>query len=680
MHAPPGPATAHERAGSSPPGADEGCTGTGPCTETAGGASRRSLLAAAAAVAAAAPLTRTGTARAASTAASTAAATRTAPLDWYELVPGFVATSDDPDDSPPGTGFAAPNPWGHYTAYRVATSTLGHRTWRIENMAPVNAVRSQGSTMWLFEGSQRALLIDTAQDTPDVLGESDLKLVVAHLLSHQDDGSPRPAPVDFDVANTHRHGDHTGKNAQMGDRTVYYPELDWPEQAPEHYVPVREGGGTSAVLGGSGEGQAVGVFDLGGRTIRAVALYGHTPGSTGYLDVDNLLLATGDAIGSAYVWAHFDSATTTLYRDMLGRLREVLAPLAGIALLPAHFYQIKQFARGLPPVNGAPLDAQYVEDMHAAATAALDGSVAGEPYRTIGREVVWIGARSARMTYSLANLYPGGPRAGESADSDDAYHLVAIPGAYRSSPDADAAYAFLDNIRTGLHLIRDSANQSMHLLRGSERALLIGTGRGTQGLERYVSALLDGHPLEVVLTGDDPAQAGGLAQFSQYPIHVPEGSRLDLSGLENVSTLRSGEVLPLGVDETGRAVWLEAYALPGASAASTTLLDPVSRVLFAGEALGEQGPDGGLPLQVPLQDFAGSLTAWRRTTDGRYDTLHTAHNHQWHTSPGYVDSIEEAVRTGLAHGPDAYVSTPRPGYAALSAGSEDTLAVLLLPL
>ena len=55
--------------------------------------------------------------------------------------------------------------------------------------------------MYLLEGTQRALLIDTAQDTPEEMGKNDLKTVVRHLLGHNDDGSVRANPVDFVVAN-----------------------------------------------------------------------------------------------------------------------------------------------------------------------------------------------------------------------------------------------------------------------------------------------------------------------------------------------------------------------------------------------------------------------------------------------------------------------------------------------
>src|SRR4029078_9140102 len=131
-----------------------------------------------------------------------------------------------------------------YTAYLLSTNAKGQRSWRIENYLPnPTAGTAQGSTMYLFEGNARALLVDTAQNTADVAGQADLKAVVRHLLGHQNDGATRANALDFVVANTHSHGDHTGKNALMSDRAVYYPDLDWPRNAaPPNYVPIKEGG------------------------------------------------------------------------------------------------------------------------------------------------------------------------------------------------------------------------------------------------------------------------------------------------------------------------------------------------------------------------------------------------------------------------------------------------------
>src|SRR5580658_7279117 len=88
------------------------------------------------------------------------------PLEYYRLVPGFLPEYKNASGRNLGNGFATPNPWGAYTAYLMATNAKGQRTWRIEDELPGGGT-SQGSTMYLLEGSERALLIDTAQNTQD---------------------------------------------------------------------------------------------------------------------------------------------------------------------------------------------------------------------------------------------------------------------------------------------------------------------------------------------------------------------------------------------------------------------------------------------------------------------------------------------------------------------------------
>src|SRR5688572_16591603 len=71
-------------------------------------------------------------------------------LDHYRLVPGFVAERFNEDGMALGTGFAAPNPWGAYTAYLLATNARGQRTWRVEHYLPnATSGTAQGSSMYL---------------------------------------------------------------------------------------------------------------------------------------------------------------------------------------------------------------------------------------------------------------------------------------------------------------------------------------------------------------------------------------------------------------------------------------------------------------------------------------------------------------------------------------------------
>jgi glyoxylase-like metal-dependent hydrolase (beta-lactamase superfamily II) len=482
------------------------------------------------------------------------------------------------------------------------------------------------------------------------------RLVPGFLLGHENDGkTARANPVDFVVANTHSHGDHTGKNRDMSDRTVYYPDLDWPRNnAPANYVPIREGGGTTT----HGNGTAVGEVALGGRTIRAISLYEHTPGSTGYLDTENNLIATGDAIGSGYVWAHF--GLISQYAETVRHLQAVLKPMDNPAVLPAHFYQVDEASRGPAPIRGRPLDKQYVDDEVAAAEGVLNGSVVGEPYGTVGRNVVIAKVNTGQMTYGLNTLFPPNT-------IDRAYHAIQIPG-WSGTVDF-AKYPMLANIKTNFYLIRDGSNDSLYLIRGSAKALLVGTGAGVPGLATFVSRLIGSVPLEVIVTSDDPGQIGGLMQFAADKVYVPKGAAISPKmGLTNVSEVGAGDTISLGTDTAGRPVTIQVEPLASHSATGLTLLDVNDRVLLSGDALGAQSVIDGLVLNTPLADFVTALAAWRAKTDGKYDVVYTAHNFQWFTLPAFVDQLQAAA----VKGPVGDAKTIK------SAGGADIVASIIL--
>jgi glyoxylase-like metal-dependent hydrolase (beta-lactamase superfamily II) len=596
------------------------------------------------------------------------------PVQWYRLAPGFLSESWDSDGVPLlDGGFAQPNPWGFYTAYLIHTNDKGQRTWRIENF--LNSTRltyryAQGSTMWLFEGSEKALLVDAAQNTADkpiVPGQLDLVTVVKQLLGHDNSGAPKGDPVDFEVAITHAHGDHTGKAVALAPRRVYFPDGDWPNNAPAHYAPIREGGGLTA----RGTIAAAGV-DLGDRYIEAVNQAGHTAGSTGYLDRENKMLATGDAYGSAYVYGHGGTPTSSWVPVMEKQLDLLRAQYPGISLLPAHFYQIKQFVRGKSPLNGRPLDLQYFEDQYENVKGVLDGTKIGEPYREQNRNVVWTGGASARYTYSLANMYPGGIFGGNGVIGK--YHAITIPGSYKLAAyqDANPPGPAIDNIKTGFYLIRDHANTSMYLIKGSTKALLVGTGSGSPGIADFAKRLAGDLPLEVIVTSNDADQIGGLSQFTGSKIYVPRGS--GVAG----EAVWDGSVIDLGVDSAGRPAQIEVQSLSGHSATGITLLSVSDRALLSGDALGEQYNGGGLILRDSLSRFDAALKAWRAKTDGRYDVIYTAHNYQWFTNPAYVDQVQQAVTSGLNGGPTLPSVRP-PGLRMLrSTGAADIVASIAL--
>jgi glyoxylase-like metal-dependent hydrolase (beta-lactamase superfamily II) len=360
------------------------------------------------------------------------------------------------------------------------------------------------------------------------------------------------------------------------------------------------------------------------------------------------------------------------YAKMFVHLQQVIAPYPNIAIFPAHFYQLKQFVRALPPLNGRPLDPQYVQDQKDNADGVVAGTKVGEPYREVGRNAVWTGGASARMVYSLAALYPGGIFGGLGDPTQ--YHAVTIPGSYKLAAYQDAAAPgpAIDNIKTGFYLIRDNANTSMYLIKGSTRAVLVGTGSGTPGIAAYARNLAGGLPLDVVVTSDDPDQLGGLSQFAGSTIYGP-------AGVTGVTTaVGSGDVIDLGVDSAGRPAKLEVQPLTGHSKKGLTLIDISDRALLSGDALGEQFNGGGLVLHDTLDRFDTALKAWRTKTDGRYDVVYTAHNYQWFTSPAYVDQVQQAVTLGLAGGATLTSTRPAGFKMVRSTGAADIVASLAI--
>ncbi len=428
------------------------------------------------------------------------AANSPAPIEYFKLFPGFVGEIKNEEGWT--TAFAAQNPWGQYTAYLMSTNAKGQRTIRIEQYFPYPRPEGrgglQGTTMYLLEGRDRALLIDTGNPATATDNVNDLKTVVRYILAHESDGSLRAKPLDFVVANTHSHGDHTGQNFRMWDRPFYYMDLDWPALAPANWVPIREGGGSTK----NGNGTAVAGIDLGDRKLTAIAMPPHTPGSTGYLDAENQMLFSGDALGSAFVWVQIGPITR--YLESARHLAELTAPYPKLAMFGSHFYQYALGPRRKPPINGRPADRQYILDQAELAEGLLKGTVVGETYE-VGRELVWATLRSAQIVYSLATVVSG------RSSTVDALSCRTDPEAVIQNNGRSLAWQKTAlGIKADFFLIRGPKGEVFHVLKGSKKTLLIGSGSGAPGLKAFVQQLVGKGSLEVVLTDGDPDQAVAL--------------------------------------------------------------------------------------------------------------------------------------------------------------------------
>jgi glyoxylase-like metal-dependent hydrolase (beta-lactamase superfamily II) len=162
--------------------------------------------------------------------------------------------------------------------------------WQIhEYNANLYILRESGCTnyekpfLYLFFGSERALLIDTGA------GASDAAAVTQKLIAGWLAKNKRPS-IPLVVAHTHAHNDHTAGDKGFDDMpnvtliaaTVEAEQkafgiAQWPEQA--------------------------GLIDLGGRVIDVIAIPGHQPAHVAYYDRQTGILHTGDHLypGRLYI-------------------------------------------------------------------------------------------------------------------------------------------------------------------------------------------------------------------------------------------------------------------------------------------------------------------------------------------------------------------------------------------
>lgn len=151
-----------------------------------------------------------------------------------------------------------------YSSKDLKVSELAEKVWVIET--------TDMTTMYLIEGSEKALLIDTGTRCDS------LDKVISKITSR---------PVD--VVLTHAHGDHDGN--------IGYFSAVW--MHPADTVLLQKGYSGKIQFVGDGD-----IFDLGGKKIKVCHTPAHTPGSIVLVDQDSRSCFTGDAFGSGLVWLH----------------------------------------------------------------------------------------------------------------------------------------------------------------------------------------------------------------------------------------------------------------------------------------------------------------------------------------------------------------------------------------
>lgn len=123
------------------------------------------------------------------------------------------------------------------------------------------------------------------------------------------------------------------------------------------------------------------VFDLGGESLMACALRGHTPGSVVFVSEAQRCIFSGDAVGSGDIVLMSVPMADDLsaYRCSLEGFLKRSAPWAGYTWHGGHYHQAYR-GEGQPPNL---LCRELIEDMARLCGKVLDGSCVGE--RTLER-------------------------------------------------------------------------------------------------------------------------------------------------------------------------------------------------------------------------------------------------------------------------------------------------------
>ena len=427
------------------------------------------------------------------------------------------------------------------------------------------------SDIYLFVGKNEALLLDLSNPITwaDNAAES-LRDIVWE----------RAGGIPLTVTFTHNHGDHTGMlPAFVNDPGVQFalPETDFARLAdrfPEERTRFFD------------EGE---VFDLGGLKLEAIGVPGHTDGSMVYLLQGRDLLFSGDAVGSGHgVWlfnANGFNSYVSAVPYLIRALEERGVSEARLKIYGGHYWQ-KDWLN-LP--EGTELGMQYLRDMKAlcdeieAGTAATEPSNLGRPgldtyFRHGNAIITW----SAELAEQFRNRY--------------SEQFV-----YR---DADIVFRQIDE-----HTWEGNGyqvyNESVYVVEGEDKALVIDAGAYMPHLDEAVAALTD-KPVMLALTHGHGDHVGGIGCFPEVWIHpadVPMITYGDEGYKGVIHHLEDGDVIDLG----GRQ--LEVLHTPGHTSGSITFFDKEHHYGFSGDAFGSTN----LLLFVP--SFSGLIETCTRTAE-----------------------------------------------------------------
>ena len=405
------------------------------------------------------------------------------------------------------------------------------------------------SDMYLIVGETGALLIDLSNNIrwADNAAES-LRQLVAERTSG------KPLTITF----THNHGDHIGMIAAYSDDPdVHFalPQTDFRTLA-EHFPEAQR----SMIREGH-------IFDLGGMTVETIEVPGHTDGSmVFYLNEYNILFS-GDAIGSGHgVWI-FNEESFYKYVSAVPHLIAWLEnPENGVNLKKLRIFGGHYWQRDwLPELKGREMGMKYIYDMQELLFQIERGTAATEPSGLDVRMLdTYFRNESAIVVWN-------------AAQAEEYRSQYVEPVVYR---DEDVVFRQIDE-HTWAGNGHFVYNESVYIVEGEERAMVIDAGTRMPNLDKAVAAITD-KPVMMVLTHAHGDHVGGVFCFPEVWMHEAE---LALIGNDHgyegkISFLKDGDIIDLGRRE------IEVLHTPGHTAGSITFFDKEKKYGFSGDAFG----------------------------------------------------------------------------------------------
>lgn len=197
-----------------------------------------------------------------------------------------------------------------------------------------------GVRFFLLTGTESALLIDSGMQTHN-----------AKELAQEFTDLP------VKLFNTHADPDHIGSNDEF-DTVMMNPAELVNYRKPhtsQNIVPICDGD----------------IIDLGNRKLKAIALPGHTPGSTALLDINSGMLFSGDPIQDGRIF-------------MFGQMRDLTAYILGLKRLMNSAEEIKE----IYPSHGiCPVDITLISKLIEGAEKVERKELTPEPFEMFGNKV-----------------------------------------------------------------------------------------------------------------------------------------------------------------------------------------------------------------------------------------------------------------------------------------------------